>query len=350
MNRKYKKIEKVAENIARRQKDLEEFEDECKKFIGQDEYFNQEVTRILETKRFITSEEVFFLLQYFLKRYYPKTTLSPPKKGRPNVFVLKGVEDFRKFVRQYSSPSENIKELDRKLSFEGGILSTFNDKEACIDESLEFITIHHPIIKAIKRFYDDNAQEISYTAQFKLKGNSDYAGDYLFFIYLLEKAALKKDFILMPILVNLNNNKVNIADDFCDWFLANIVNAEALSDGNLASNVDDYFDKSLKDAYEYLEMIREEEEQTLRRRNDTLVNNQIESVKQATTIKVRKASEIILKLSVQGKKEDDRIVRLHKGRIRNLELSMEEKIRGFEQKRSVSVGYSLIAGGLVQIV
>ncbi|GAH68620.1 unnamed protein product, partial [marine sediment metagenome] len=59
---KINKIEKVAENIVRRQKQLEEFEKECQKFIGQDEYFNQEITNILKTKRFITSDEVRFFL------------------------------------------------------------------------------------------------------------------------------------------------------------------------------------------------------------------------------------------------------------------------------------------------
>jgi SNF2 family DNA or RNA helicase len=96
---KIQKIEKVAENIARRQQELEEFERECQKFIGQDEYFNQEVTRILETKRFITSDEVLFLLRFFLKRNFSRTSLLPPRSGRANVFVLKCDDDFRKFVR-----------------------------------------------------------------------------------------------------------------------------------------------------------------------------------------------------------------------------------------------------------
>ncbi|MFC1874498.1 SNF2-related protein, partial [Chloroflexota bacterium] len=84
---KVQKIEKVAENIVRKQKELEEFETECQKFIGQDEYFNKEVSRILETKRFITSSEVLFFLNTFLRTHYPKTTLIPPKSGRGNMFV-----------------------------------------------------------------------------------------------------------------------------------------------------------------------------------------------------------------------------------------------------------------------
>lgn len=345
---KIKKIEKVAENIERRQKELEEFEKECQKFIGQDEYFNQEVSRILETKRFITSDEVLFLFRFFLKRNFPKTTLLPPKSRRENVFVLKCDDDFRRFVRQYSSSSENIKELERKLNFDGGLLVTFNDQEACRDESLEFITIHHPIMKAIKKYYDENKQKIYSTAQFCLKGNSESKGKYLFFIYIFEKNALKRELILVPILVNLDNRKVHIVDELCDWFLGEIVKAEPIKE-IVANYKDEDFEAILNEAEEYLEMIRVEEEQKMKKTNDALVNNQIESVKQAAAIKIKKAEEIIRKLLEQGKTEEDPIVRLHRGRIRNFRIAMEDKIRDLEHKRPVSVGFNLIAGGVVRI-
>ncbi|MEN6295274.1 MAG: SNF2-related protein [Chloroherpetonaceae bacterium] len=348
-DQKIQQIDKRTENIRRRQEELEEFEKECKKFIGQDEYFNQEVTRILETKRFITSDEVLFFLRFFLKRNYPGNTLLPPKKGKANVFVLKCDDNFRRFIRQYSPTSENIKELERKLSFDQGVLVTFNDQEACRDESLEFITIHHPIMKAIKRYYDENNLQIHITAQFRLRENSKHQGKYFFFIYLLEKTALKKDLILIPILVNFENGKVHIGDELSDWFLGEIVKAEPVDDRNLATYNDEHFETSLKEAREYLEMIREDEERKLRRSNDTLVNNQIESVRQATLIKIKKAEEIIKTLLEGGKTEEDPIVRLHKGRIRKFRDSEEQNINELEQKRSILITFDLIAGGVVKI-
>jgi len=251
-------------------------------------------------------------------------------------------------VRRYSSSNENIKELERRLSSDGGVLVTFDDQEACRDESLEFITIHHPIMRAIKHYYDENKQQIHNTAQFRLKGDSKYRGTYLFFIYLLEKNALKRDLILIPVLVNLENSKVHIVDELCDWFLGDIVNAEPV-DKNLATYDDNHLWVAFEEAREYLEMIREEEEQKLRRSNDTLVNNQIESVKQAVASKIKKAEEIIKKLKNQGKADDDPIVRLHKGRIRNFKISMEEKKENLEQKRAISVGFSLISGGVAEV-
>jgi hypothetical protein len=204
-------------------------------------------------------------------------------------------------------------------------------------------------MKAIKRYYDDYKQRAYTTAQFRLSGNSEYQGNYLFFIYLLEKAALKQDLILIPILVNLENSEVHIMDQLCDWFLGNIVKAEPI-EGNLAAYDDNDFETSFKEAGEYLEMIREEEEQKLRRVNNTLVNNQIESVRQAAAIKIKKAEEIIGRLRSRGMTDEDPIVRLHKGRIRNFTVSMEEKVESLEQRRAVSVGFDLVSGGVVEII
>jgi len=345
---KIQKIEKVAENIARRQKEMVEFEKECQKFVGQDEYFNQEVTRILDTGRFITAYEVWFFLKTFIKNNFSKTTLSPPKSGRLNIFVLKSDDDFRNFVKQYTLSSESTKEFEKKLSLDGGTPITFDDQEACKDESLEFITIHHPIIKAIKRYYDDKKQEIYATCQFSFLGSSEYQDTYLFFIYLLEKVAFKRDLVLIPVLVNISNGEVHIVDRLCDLFLSEIVKAEP-TNKNLATYSDDDFQKVFKEAAEYLEMIREEEERKLKKDNDTLVNNQIESVKQEAAIKIRKAEETIKKLKGQGKTDEDIIMRPYRGRIRNIQTSSDQKVQNLEQKRAVSVGFNLISGGLVEI-
>jgi hypothetical protein len=204
------------------------------------------------------------------------------------MFVLKADDDFRNFVKQYTLASENTKALERKLSLDGGALVTFDDQEACKDESIEFITIHHPVIKAIKRYYDDKKQEIYATCQFNLSGGREYQGDYLFFIYLLEKVAFKRDLVLIPVLINLSNGEVHIVDRLCDWFLSEVVKAEPTGK-NLAVYSDDDCQKAFKEAAEYLEMIREEEEKKLGRDNDMLINNQIESVNQEAAIKIKKA-------------------------------------------------------------
>jgi hypothetical protein len=72
-------------------------------------------------------------------------------------------------------------------------------------------------------------------------------------------------------------------------------------------------------------------------------------VKQSTAIKIGRAERIIQNLLSQGHAEDSPIVRLHRGRIKNMEIGREERAAQLETKRAVSVGFTLVAGGIVEI-
>ena len=339
-------IEKVAENIQRKQVEIEKFEQESLKFIGQDAFFSEEITRRLKTKRFITAEEVEHFLRTFLRREFPACTLLPPRSERKDVFVLKADDEFRRFVFRRSEADENRKGVDKRLSQDGGCLVTFNSTIACEDGLVEFITIHHPIVKAIKRHYDEKKAG-GVTAQLLIKGRREDAGTYFFFVYLIEKTALKTDLKMVPVLVNADSWDVKMLDETSDWFMAEIVSAtKPRREFDFNS---DQLDKATQLADDYLEELRAEEERGLKQSNDVLVENQIESVKQSTAIKIGRAERIIQNLLSQGHAEDSPIVRLHRGRIKNMEIGREERAAQLETKRAVSVGFTLVAGGIVEI-
>ncbi len=341
-------IEKVAQNIARRQKELEGFETDCQKFIGQDAYFNREIDRIKNTKRFVSAEEVEHFLRTFLKVNFPKATLLAPKSGRQRVHVLKADEEFRRFVSRYSEGDDNRKAVLAGLERVGGTLVTFESEEACRDESVEFVTIHHTIIKAIKRYFDRHPGEISLTGQLTLRDGRAYAGEYFFFIYMLEKAAFRLDLQMVPILVKMPERKVHVLDEFSEWFRSRVPFAEG--NGKVPLQYDaETLEKTLNVADEYMDMIREDEEASLRRMNDSLIENKIESVRQTTFLKSKRAQEILSRLLSDGRREDDSIIRLHKGRIRNLEAHAEEAIQSLESRRAAAVSFRLIAGGHLTI-
>jgi superfamily II DNA or RNA helicase len=340
-------IDKVAENIERKRLEIERFEQESLKFIGQDAFFTEEITRRLRTKRFITAEEVEHFLQTFLHAKFPSTTLLPPKSGRSGVYVLKADDEFRRFVSRRCEGDENRKRVDKRLSQDGGCLLTFDYKVACEDQLLEFVTIHHPIIKAIKRYYDEQKTGARVTAQLSIQGRPADKGRYFFFVYLIEKTALKTELQMVPVLVNAESWDVKILDDTSDWFMAELVKATA---PETASDYDNsQLEKAADLADEFLGVIRAEEEDKLRQSNNVLVDNRIESVKQSTAIKIGRAKETIQKLLGQGLEDDSPILRLHRGRIRNLEMGLDTQVGELEEKRGVSVGFTLIAGGTVQI-
>lgn len=342
-------IQKTGENIARRQEELEKFEQEAQRFVGQDEYFNMEISDIQKTKKFITADEVERLVRVFIRTYYPSTTLRAPKRGRSNVYVLKADPEFRRFATKYTKGSDYRESVLTALDWQQGVPVTFDNQEACSDGSLMFLTIHHPLVKAIKRWYDDHADEISVSGAFRLNGSPEAEGLYFFFIYLLEKMALKEELVLCPVLIEAQGKESYWLDDtMCEWFMAHITDAEEIDSDTLV------FDQAqLEDAVgeseEYMALVREEAEEELLRRNNTLIDNRIESMRQAAQIKIEKVQNILEKLRADGRPEDDSIVRLHKGRIANLEQRLNAAIQKLEDKRQVLVTFSLELGGLVQL-
>ncbi len=92
-------------------------------------------------------------------------------------------------------------------------------------------------------------------------------------------------------------------------------------------------------------MLREEEEESLRRANEVLVNNRIESIRQTLGLKEQRIRQTIQKVRQRG--GDARILRLHEGRLRNLQQTADAEIAKWEARRPVTVGYKRVAAALV---
>ncbi len=91
------KIEEIQRIIEKKKIELKEFEKERSKFVGQDDYFTEQINNIQKTKRFISSEEVKNFVQLFLDEYYPKSKLVPKEK---EIFTLKSGSELLSFLKK----------------------------------------------------------------------------------------------------------------------------------------------------------------------------------------------------------------------------------------------------------
>ena len=335
---------KAGENLLRERQELERFERESEYFLGQDEFFTREISSIRDTRRFVTSEEVRFLLEAFLKQH-PGSTLKPPRSGSQNLFVLKASNEFRAFVYKYAPDDDGKNEVLRKLDESQGVLLTFNSEEACRDEGLVFVTIHSPLIKAIIGFMEEDPMRSPLPlGRLEIRSYEELSGAYFLFVYLLEKTAAKKSLQLVPVLVDALNMDVYFDDDKTGLILGKLVDGRDLEDGfpfpvqniSEAENI----------AKDCIAQVCEDEEEKLRHSNEILLNNRIASINQALTIKEIRIRRTISKLNESGE-PDARILNLYKGRMRNLKRKAQEQINTWESKRGVSVGYRSIAGTLI---
>ena len=340
------RADKAGENLLREKQELEQFEQDSERFLGQDEFFTREISRIRDARRFVTADEVRFLLEVFLERNDPASTLKPTRKGRQNVSVLKASNKFQACIHAFAPDDDGKKEVLRRLDGGQGVLVTFDSAEACRDDNLVFITIHSPLIKAIVRVTEQDPARVSLPlGRLRIRSYGGLLGAYFLFVYLLEMTGAKKSLQLVPILVSTSDsNDFFFYDEATELILGKLVDGEDLGDevGFTAEGIS---------AAEYvaddcITEIREEEEAKLHRSNEILLNNRIASVQQALDLKENRIRQTIQTLN-QGRQADPRILRLHEGRMRNLRQNAENEIRKWEEKRVVSVGYRRIAGGLI---
>jgi len=345
---KSRKAELAALNIERKMKELEEFERESEKFLGQDEYFNAEVSTIKNNKRFITSYEVKLLLSSFLNMVPTSTTLRPPKSGRENVYVLKADEEFRRFIRAYSEGMSGRDEVIRTLERDGGTPITFESEEACRDRSLMFVTIHHPIIKCIAKYIGEQNFDLKPAASLLIKSPIAHPGDYLYFLYLLEEYSLKTALKLVPLLVNIKDrNVVHIVDELSEMFIGLIPTADEFLQGKEMYNEKDV-NECNNIANEYIAMLKEDEEKGLAKTNDSLVNSRKEAIEQSYRMKISRVRQTLSTILDESRSPDERLVRMYRARIRNLEDKLNKDLQELEKKRGTYVGFRLLAAGFVR--
>jgi len=342
-------IEKVAENIVRREKELSRFDREAERFMGQDDYFTAQVSDIQRDRRFVTPQEVEHLVKVFLSTHGEGSTLRAPKSGREGVQVFKADEEFRRFVAAYCRGCEGYGRLIAALSRDEGVLVTFDSGEACRDDSLEFLTIHHPLLKAIKRWYDEHPDELSSAAALRLPGEIGTTGLFAFFLYILEKIALKQELELVPILIQLRDGtEEHWADEVSRSFLAHLAEATDL-DFQLVSTGQGHLLDAMSRSEECMALICEEAETELRRRNSALLDARMEGMRQTAEAKIGRAQSTLERLRGDGHTDDSRIVRLYAGQIANLRARFEAETRALEARRTVAAGFSLALGGIVMI-
>lgn len=345
---KARKAELTALNIERKIKEMEEFERESEKFLGQDEYFNAEVSGIKNTKRFITSHEVRLLLSSFLNMIRTSTTIRPPKSGRENVYILKTDEEFRRFIRAYSEGMSGRDEIIRTLDRDGGTPVTFDSEEACKDRSLMFITIHHPIIKCIAKYMGEQDFGLKPTASLLIKSPIAKPGDYLYFVYLLEEYSLKTTLKLVPLLVSIKDrNVVHIVDELSEMFLGLIPTATEFVDGVGVFNEKDVEECS-KTAHEYIAMLKEDEEKSLATSNYSLVNSRKEGKEQSYRMKINRVQKTLENILADSRTADERLIRMYRARLHNLEDQLNKDVDELIKKQGAYVGFRLLSAGFVR--
>lgn len=234
-------IKQTAQAIAQEKKDLENIEEELKDTLINDSYFNSEIERIRNNKRYITQKELHQYLQVLFREKLPSCNLTDLDNGlysiktpskEPNI-LFTFIEHYLENDGNRNTDATNKIYLEFKKRYFGQriIQFTYDQDLAFKNKSLEFINSFHPLILAATKYYQETGFSTNNAYSFlinknDLDANLDFeVGDYILALnsITIEKkfSGEKRDFTyLYPVIANPNGEDLSfISDQGCEHLL-----------------------------------------------------------------------------------------------------------------------------------
>jgi hypothetical protein len=340
------KTDQAALVIEKKKQELELFDKDRNKFLAQDDYFTEQVSDILKTEKFVTSNEIINLVSGFIENYYSRSKFKVSKK-RENVYEIIPDDDLRNFLKQYIQKTNEHNESIVKfleLICHPSFKITFDYKEANSSPSLEFITLRHIFVKAIIDFYQNKElKTITKVTHFDPESLVDK--EYMFLIYLLEIAGFTKSLTFVPVVVDLEDKTINY--HYSDNLLQILNNSVDYSD--FLSFTSENIEACEEAALNYMVSKKREIEAELRDDNESLVNDRLNALKQSVDAKIEKIDEIINKVNVYTDSKSSKIIRMRESQKNNIIINYEHKKRMIESYQKIIVSHEFICGGYLNV-
>jgi hypothetical protein len=337
-------IEERAEALERQRLHSVTLERESSRFLGHDEFFNEEIGRVTTLRRYVTADEMRVFVTDFLQVEHPRCTLQDAKQH--GCFWLTVSAELRDFLRRYNSPTDPaLVDLLARVHG-GGLLVAFDAEVAYANSDADLCHSQHPLVKAIRAFYDEHADRVHPVARVKVASSSAEKADYLYFVNLLEVSGARPGKYQEAIFVPVDGTEP-LSRDQSEQLLAEMIvtgedldvelelPSEILAD--LRNAADDELGRRLT-----------ERRTELVRANDALVESRLASLSASYEAKRAKKEDLLRRAESHSRKES--YIRMLSGSLRNIEGDYQERRRRVEECRNVAIQVYGFAAGIVRVV
>ncbi|MCB0058601.1 MAG: DEAD/DEAH box helicase, partial [Caldilineaceae bacterium] len=220
----------VANAIINLQKEHDEFDEQSKKFVGVDEVFTDRFNDIRQGERYISPEELKDFVDRYLRVKFPGVKLRQlghTEGDTAPAFELIGSEQpqFVSFLNDAYLAGKNLSREHRSLlvRLEKGerCILTFDGRRAMIDRTLEFFSIHHPIVRAMVLSSAGDAETFPCTGHLVIplgaaELESAEPGSWLFFLFEISIRGLRDEIALVAAVMSPEGE---VDDGLSDRFL-----------------------------------------------------------------------------------------------------------------------------------
>jgi len=338
-----RRIRQAADVIERRAQDSERFQDESQALIGQDEFFLDEIEHARKRRRYITGEELVIYLRDFLAENH-RTCRLQTDEAREDVYRLRVTDALHRAVRAAlpHGDQEVISFLSRS---EGGeILLTTRPDLAEENAGLDLLSFYHPLVRAVNRHYQDNADELPPVSHVRLRTDEVPHGTYIWLLYSTEISGARPICDLELIALEIEGQNA-LDEDTCETLLWQMV-AEADSVPE-ASRLSGISPDLLAAAEEELVSRLNAKFEGRRRANEALVANRLASLRETyernRELRERRISE------ARYHQRMEPYIRGLETRLRTLDTGYFAKVDEVNATREMSRSYKLRGGGIVEV-
>ena len=335
------KVEMVIMTFEARLRDLERLESEAARFVGTDQYFNEEVEAIRSRRRYVTGEQLRRYVMDFLRYHAPRARLEYEPVTKQG--VLYPDEILKEFLQSRGKGGEAFFLFQ---AGERGVDITFDSQVAFQKPRIEFLSVLHPLVAAINEQYQDKGDGCRKAQHVVLRTDLLQKGYYYYFVFRLRVQGARPRNTLECVLLDEN------LEEPCDLESSETVFGEMVEKGEEAEGASlevtkeiagQAKDRAVRLFLDRLEGIRKEYE----RSNDLFLENRLASLNTSYGKNIKRQEELLEKARREGRQE--RYIRMIEGTLRRLRGERELKTKEINLQRDVEVSYEEVAAGILEV-
>lgn len=339
-----KRIEQVAQAIVNKQLDMVRFEAASSALLGQDEFFIDQIERAKNQKRYISGEELVIYLRDFLKEHYRTCRIEPIEENDTYALTMDG--ELRSFVRSRVPAEDHELRIFLNRSSRGTLRFTISPEMAQQDAKMEFMTFHHPLVRAITSHYNEHLDELHPVSHVKLRWHGMKPGFYAWFMYIIDISGARPTKDLMVVTLQATPLSPLSEDDGNALFNELVLRSETIPPserGRLSLDTVTLIEQ----ADETLATRLNARFEQMTKYNEALVSNRLASLVESYNRTLTKRSERLERARNEKKKAT--YIKGLETSIKNLTATLEEKKTEIESLRRIGKSFDLKGAGVVEV-
>jgi superfamily II DNA or RNA helicase len=368
---KEEKMNNIAQAIIKENNNLKDVSEGLTDTLTNDMYFKNEINRILENNKYVTSQELINYIRAIIRSELTTCQLVDLGNDIYQIVIPQNqVNTITNFLTSYQ-PSGidndiNFRRYINKIRGQSIIDLTFSQEVAFNDPNISYVNAYHPLVLAALEYFDSNtATNNNRTFKITVKQSAfkdEYkvsCGVYILATYLIsyEKklfGKIKSFELLIPVIYDVNHNTCIKDRDFSDYFMG-VVQINADNNNEIIKDLS--FDDLRVDLQEEIEIIQNEY------KNDQMIrlNSSKELHRQRTTEyydnKIRAQEKIIAmneslieyRYDENKSKNAERILPAQRSNLMQIESDKELALKQIEEETIIGKSPELLSLNIVTI-